>query len=202
MLRRRIACKIADANMHPKRPYLLNLCKIFLSTGVNQSQHMNVVVQARPDPAGRCSVLLPCLHKRTDETLCFQCPIPGAEMCSGASYFSLFLESSAICGCQLTCRASPVRFHLRETSSRLLSSLLNSMASGYCTCAEGTPDLMGAVSVNGDGGPRGGLGVYVPLEFCEANTPVLFLMCKNAPVLLNHRSYCEEVWKMQTNIPL
>lgn len=56
---------------------------------------------------------------------------------------------------------------------------------------------MGAVSVNGDGGPRGGLGVYVRLR-----PPVLFLMCKIAPVLLNHRSYCDEVWKMQTNIPL
>lgn len=52
------------------------------------------------------------------------------------------------------------------------------MASGYGTCAEGTPDLMEAVSVNGDGGLRGKMGVYVPLGSCEADTPVLFLLCK------------------------
>lgn len=91
MLRRRIACKIPDANMHPKRPYLLNLCTIFLSTGVNQSQHMNVVVQARPDPAGWCSVLS-LVSTKERMRRCFQCPIPGAEMCPGAT----FLLASAI----------------------------------------------------------------------------------------------------------
>lgn len=92
MLRRQIACKIPDANAHPKRPYLLNLCKIFLSAGVNQSQHMNVVVQARPDPAGWCSVRVPCLHKRTDETRRFLMSDPGCRDVPGAGGS----ESSAI----------------------------------------------------------------------------------------------------------
>lgn len=78
------------------------------------------------------------------------------------------------------------------------------MASGYGTCAEATPDLTGAVSVNGDGVcGGGGMGVYVLLGSCEADAPLLLLLCKNAlelQHLLHHRSSSDGSPSLQNSV--
>lgn len=85
------------------------------------------------------------------------------------------------------------------------------MASGYGTCAEATPDLSGAVSVNGDGdgGLRGDMGVYVLLGSCQADAPLLLLLCKKALELQGGIFSTTEApqtvlhpFRIQPNVPL
>lgn len=56
------------------------------------------------------------------------------------------------------------------------------MASGYGTCAEGTPELMGAVSVNGDGVWGGGKWVSPSDPGYWKADALVFFLCKNALV--------------------
>lgn len=83
------------------------------------------------------------------------------------------------------------------------------MASGYGTCAEATPDLTGAVSVNGDGVCGGEMGVYVLLGSCKADAPLLLLLCQNALELQGSIFYTTEApqtvlhpFRIQPNVPL